>query len=484
MNSCTRTINDILVPPALVVYQSGWPERHISHGGTPVPFHIGQNYAHDADTRIVAMLAGSQGGKTGYGPWWQWSEIMRTGGGDHLAVTASYDLFKLKMLPAIMEVYEDILKIGRYWAGDRVLEIADPATGRFYAKKNTDKMWGRIILRSADAPRGLESGTAKSAWLDEAGMPSFSIRVWRAIRRRLALSQGRILITSTLYDVTWIDTEIMDRAERDGIKTVENIGEAEIEKTRSENANITLIQYDSILNPQYPKEEYYEAQETQPADEFQMFYRGRRTTMRSRIYDTFDRKFDTCKRFPIPDNWRRFVGMDYGGINTVGLYFAEDPGSASPKTLYCYRVYHEGKRTAKIHVDEMLLDEPGKPYTVGGAASEQQWRDEFSQAGLPVRKPTISDVKLGIDVVYVQTKQHRIIYFDDLEDVITQKEHYRRKLGPDGNPTTEIENKAAQHYCDAERYIISEIRREGSKPPDPDEFAKVGHIENYQSRWS
>jgi len=87
-------------PIAIRGNSNPWPSRHVVglDGSTPAPFHLGQAWTMDSARRITAMLAGSQGGKTGLGPWWLWQEIQRKRGGRLFAVTASYDLFKLKML--------------------------------------------------------------------------------------------------------------------------------------------------------------------------------------------------------------------------------------------------------------------------------------------------------------------------------------------------------------------------------------------------
>src|SRR5690606_30690163 len=140
--------------------------------GVKLHFHDGQMRAWTSTRRIVAMIAGSQGGKTSFGPWWLAREVETCGPGDYLAVTATFDLFKLKMLPETRTVFEDILGIARYWAGDQILELCEhvwdddlgawvPLRGQFRAKRSDDPMWGRIILRSAVAKGGLESATAK-----------------------------------------------------------------------------------------------------------------------------------------------------------------------------------------------------------------------------------------------------------------------------------------------------------------------------------
>src|SRR6476661_7239970 len=119
----------------------------LDDGVLTLNLHPGQARAWRSARRIIAVLAGTQSGKTSYLPWWLWREIGRKGAGDYLAVTGSYDLFKLKFLPTMREVFEHILRCGRYWASDRILELADPATGKFRANRADDPMWGRIILR-------------------------------------------------------------------------------------------------------------------------------------------------------------------------------------------------------------------------------------------------------------------------------------------------------------------------------------------------
>src|SRR3990172_9622868 len=130
-----------------------------------------QAAAWESKRRFTFMIAGTQAGKTSFGPWWLFREIYQqpdaqlNEGGDWVVVTSTFDLFKLKMLPEIQGVFEDVLKMGRYWAGDRILELIDPRTQKFWASRSNDRMWGRIILRSAHAEGGLEASTARGALL-------------------------------------------------------------------------------------------------------------------------------------------------------------------------------------------------------------------------------------------------------------------------------------------------------------------------------
>lgn len=402
------------------------------------------------------MSAGTQSGKTTLGPWWLMEEIYhRRGGGDYIAVTSSYDLFKLKMLPSMLTVIEAILGLGRYWAGDRIIELRDPKTLQFHANKASDTMWGRIILRSADALGGLESSTAKAAWLDECGQDRFTIEAYRAVRRRLALYTGRMLMTTTLYNIGWFTQQIIDPAVADGVTNFETVGKGEIEITDSPTKNTRVVQFDSILNPSFPIEEYEEARATLPDEEFQMQYRGRKAARRFLIYDNFDYAKHTVKPFPIPESWKRYMGVDFGGSHTAAMFYAEEPGTGK---LYAYREYLAGGRSVDDHVKMMISGEHIIPVAYGGAGSEDQWRMEFAQHGLPVYQPAVKDVDIGINRVYAQHAVDGIIYFNNLSGILDEKGRYRRKRNNAGELTSEIEQKNTFHRLDCERYVISTIR--------------------------
>ena len=315
-------------------------------------------------------------------------------------------------------------------------------------------------MRSAQTGGGLESATAKAAVLDEAGQDEFSLDAWRAIKRRLALNRGRILITTTLYNLGWLNNEILQPALRFGTTRTYDLElngiSCSIDYTDDERNNVALIQADSLVNPDFPPEEYREAQEKMPADEFFMFFRGRITKPRHLIFDCFNEETHVIPSFKIPDDWQRYLGLDFGGINTAGLFLAEDPQS---KKLYFYREYHAGKRTSAEHVSELMLGEPMIPLTYGGAKAEGQWRAEFRDGGLSVKQPKIADVWLGINILYGEIKANNLFIFEDCTGFIFQLNNYRRKYDSLSNPTDEIFNKSDFHFCDTARYVVASIRK-------------------------
>lgn len=397
--------------------------------------HPGQYVALRSGARFTFVLAGSQAGKTSFGPWWLDQEIGRRGAGDYLAVTASYDLFKLKMLPEMRLVFEHLLKYGRYWSGDRVMELADPETGQFWAKGKDDPMWGRIILRSAQSPGGLESATAKAGWLDECGQDDFSLESWEAIQRRLALHEGRVLGTTTLYNTGWLKSEVYDR-------------------WTGGDPDYKVIQFPSTLNPVFPRKEFDRMKRTLPDWRFQMFYLGQFARPAGLIYGDFtDEMLEDP--FPIPADWPRVVGIDFGGANLALVWLAQDKGGT-------WHLYHEslsGDRTTAEHARRTLARAAGctEIAYVGGAKSESQERRDWRAEGVRVLEPPIGGLEPGIDRVISLMKTGKFRLFRTCKGLRDELGTYRRKLNDAGEPTEEIVDKRAFHRLDALRYAACQI---------------------------
>lgn len=408
-------------------------------GKLNLSFHKGQAEAWQSDRRFVFVIAGTQSGKTSWGPWWLWREIQRTaspeGGNDYIAATASYDLFKLKMLPELRTVFERVFGMARYWSGDRIMELRDPSTGKFWASKADDPMWGRIILRSAEAGGGLESASAKAAWLDECGQDSFTVETWEAVRRRLALHRGRALGTTTPYNLGWLKTQIYD-------------------KWHNGDQSIAVVNFPSFVNPVFSREEYEEAKATMPPWRFAMFYKGELTKPAGLIYDCFDDDIHIVDDFAIPSDWPRYVGLDFGAVNTALVWLAHDQ---SKDVYYEYRESLEGSKTTAEHVRaaQKAAESENIVTWAGGSYSEDQPRRDWKQSGIDVRRPSFPEVESGITRVYGFLKPYRLKVFRSCVGTIDEFGSYKRKLDPNGDPTPEIVDKRKFHRLDALRYICT-----------------------------
>jgi len=416
-------------------------------------FHRGQWRAWNSARRFVAVLAGAQSGKTSFGPLWLWREIQQCGPGDYLVATPTFTLLELKALPEFLRHFQQRLKLGRYTASPvRKFVFSEDGARRVFGSYDPDHPT-TVFFGYAEDPESLESATIKGAWLDEAGQRKFKRGSWEAIQRRLSIHRGRVLITTTPYDLGWLKKEFYDR-------------------WKAGDPDVDVVRFDSTENPQFSRAEFERMRASLPRWKFDLFYRAIFTRPAGLIYDSFDEDTATLPRFSIPDEWPRYLGLDFGGVNTAGTFYANEPNT---RRLYLYRTYKAGGRTAVEHTQQLLGGEPSIPFCVGGSRSEGQWRAEFRQGGiiggkyvpgLPVRPPDIKDVEVGIDRVYGAHKRGEILVFDDLEDYLEEKRSYSRVLDASGDPTEEIDAKETFHLMDAERYIIGFVRSPNRTPED------------------
>ncbi len=413
--------------------------------------HAGQWTAWTSRKRFIAVIAGTQSGKTSFGPHWLFKEIQERGPGDYMVVTPTFAILDKKALPEFLKVFGRWYGLGRYYVQKRCFVFSPEGCRRtfgHYDPETPTQVW----FGYAEDPDSLESATIKAAWCDEAGQKKFKLGSWEAIRRRLSLAQGRALITTTPYDLGWLKQKLYDVW-----KEAKDAGPEALAK-----CDIDIVRFDSTENPNFAQAEFLAAQLTLPPWKFALFYRGIFTRPAGLIYGSFKdlpagAGGHLIKPFPIPAHWKRFIGLDFGGVNTAAVKLAQRPGT---KKYIVYATYHAGERTAKEHVRELLKGEPRGAVikAVGGAKSEGQWRREFGKAGLIVAEPPVSDVEVGIERVYAAHADDSVLVFDTLGEYREEKMTYSRKVDEEGEPLEEIEAKNTFHIMDAERYVQALLR--------------------------
>lgn len=427
------------------------PLLNLVDGKWTARMHEGQQAAFESEKRVVAVIAGGRSGKTAWGPLWLHREMVRKGPGDYLVAAPSYQLIDKAAGPEIEHVFGQVLHLGEMrrspsWQFAFHKTVALPGWGKLERP-------ARIIIGHADKPETLEAMRARAAWLDEAGQSGFKEGSWEAVQQRLANDQGRVLITSKPYNLGWLKRLIWDPWMASG----------------RNHPEIDVFSFDSRMNPDFPPEEYERARRTLPKWRFDMMYRGLFTKPAGVIYDCFDSRLHTCPRFAVPHDWPRYLGLDFGAVNTAAVFLAAELDARKTPTgrVFLYRTYHPARRgdarlTPAEHVAALLADEPrdrlGKPRlptAVGGSHSEGEWRGQFAAAGLYVMEPPIKDVEVGIDRVHSLIRANRLIVFGDLVDFLDEVQTYSRELNDAGEPTEKIEAKETFHLLDGARYIIA-----------------------------
>lgn len=388
-----------------------------------------QQQAWFSKKRFILMIGGTQGGKTCFGPYWLMREIKQRGPGDYLAVSATYPLMNVNMLDAFLELFEARFHLGTFRRSEMIFHFHDGKT--------------RVIFASAANPESIESATALAAWIDEGGQDQFPRQTWEAIIRRLSIAQGRVLLTTTPYNLGWVKQELYDR-------------------WQAGDPDYDVIQFDSIDNPAFPKEEYERAKDTMPGWKHDMFYRGLFSRPAGLIYDAFDDRICRISREDanIQPNWPRYVGHDFGPVNMAAIWLAENPATGF---FYLYREYLKSGEEASGHVQQWIEDSRGETILrrVGGSPSEDDWRRSFAQAGWPIAKPLNRDLWMGIDRVYALTKTNRLFILDDMNRSYDEITSYSRKLDDQYRPIEkQIDDKQKFHLMDALRYVVSEFPTE------------------------
>lgn len=422
-----------------------------ARAGKPLWEHVGRQivcYLHEgqqegwfATESIVAIIAGTQSGKTSYGPLWFLNEIIKCGPGDYIVAAPTYKLMALKCLPEFKRLFIRALHLGKYHAADSKFVFNPDACEAFFGDRNAECV---VFFGHAANPDSLESATAKAAWLDECGQGRFKLGSFEALKRRLAINLGRMLLTTTPYNLGWLKTQIYD-------------------KWKAGDSSIRVIRFDSTLNPVFPQSVFDREREAMPTWKFNLFYRGIFSVPAGLIYDcVFDddgNALYTCKRFEIPDEWPRWSGIDFGPINTAAVFAAQEiVNGQRTDRVFIYRTYWPRKTIeSKEHVAAIKAGEQ-KLRAVGGAkTTEQGWRDAFTSAGLRVEEPPVNDVEVGIDCVYGAFARKQLIVFDDLVDLISDIGSYTREVSDEGEATEKIAEKAKFHLCDAMRYLALKL---------------------------
>lgn len=391
-----------------------------------IRLHPGQSKAWKSEARFVAMIAGTGGGKSWYGPIWLYREIQKYPKDGFLVISPTYPMFQRIVLPRTREFLGAVTG-GEYRAGERIYYLP---TG------------GKVFFGSADNPFSLEGVHVRAVWMDEAGQ--MKREAWDVALRRVGFYKGRVLITTTPYNLGWLKTEVFDR-------------------WKAGDRDYEVVQFPSILNPAYPKEEFERAKATSPDWKFRMFYLGQFARPEGLVYQDFDPGKHVVKPFEIPASWRRVIGVDFGYNNpTAAVWLAISPDGV----VYAYREYYQRNKLPEESGKEIKqLSKEDRIELVACDPSEPAAIERYRRLGLPARAG-YNAVKEGIEAVIALMKSNRFFVFRGLVNLLDEIENYRWAEKQEQLKDEPV--KEYDHAVDALRYAIMAIRPKARKPvPKP-----------------
>ncbi len=433
-------------------------KRRIDVETPPEWFHEGQLEAWASTAIDVVITAGTQGGKTAMQSPWLAREIQRCGGGIRqlgfgrfIYAGPTLTLLEEQAIPTFEEVFVEQHQLGRLIQGNKPrFHFSPDGLQRLLGFSHCPVTIGFAYTKDSS---NLESKTALAGVWDEAGQKENKLKAYRAFNRRLKLARsqgyGRRLFGTTPYEWGWFKTYVVDPAE-------------------AKQSGFELYKFVSWMNPLVDEFECRKDLENgMPLWEWQMMYLGEFTQPAGRIYDNFytdpDSRSMVRPRFPIPDAWPRWVGVDFGLRNTAAIFIAEELDSSGKRTgrLVRYNEYKPGKNlSVEAHVAAIkkLAGGVKMPRAIGGSHTEEDVRAAYRMAGLPIEEPGFSEVEARILCVYGEHAREETIVFSDLSDYLDEKLSYSRELDENMKPTEKIKDKASYHLMDAEGYLMTKLR--------------------------
>lgn len=212
-------------------------------------------------------------------------------------------------LPKVFEVFG----AKEYKAQEKRLELSE--TESVYFRTSTDP----------DSAEGIPD--CVFAWIDEAGKCSRQFAI--NIRARVARRQGKVLYTTTPYSLGWFWKEVVLPAQR------------------GERPDIALIQFSSVDNPAFPKEEF-ERQKTLLDDRtFRRKYLGVHERMEGLVFEDFGDKNWADERVFHP-NTQYYGGIDYGFDHPLAITIRAIPGDGN---MYTCNVFKKSGLTVGQQID-------------------------------------------------------------------------------------------------------------------------------------
>lgn len=177
------------------------------------------------------------------------------------------------------------------------------------------------------------------------------------------------------------------------------------------------------------------------------------------VIDAFDESIHVILPFTVPKEWPRYVGMDFGSINTAFVILAEDPHT---NNLYVIGEYWPAAtQSDKVFADKIRELASGTPRQGAGGnrTTEQGWRIVWRNQGIPMAEP--SQALAAPDLQY-KCVNHcfgsgTLQVFETCSDLIGMIQSFQRKVADDGSVTDEFDD-AKFHLCAALRYIITHLR--------------------------
>ncbi len=332
-------------------------------------------------------------------------------------------------------------------------------------KQEYQLAWGnKIFVRSGDEPDHIEGMTIGGGWFDEPGQMHH--QMWINIQSRLAISRGSLVMTSTPYDMNWYCTDVEQRACQLNGKNLCGCDHDKPSPDCKFDHEIAMFRWRSKDNKFFPVQEYERAKKMMTPEMFARRYDGEFTRLEGLVYKDFRSSDHIVKPFPIPGEWKRFAGLDFGNDHPTAVVCVAQkpavPGNKDtgipdePSKFYVFAEYYHRKRGLSELAQFLNAQRFGYILADPRGATE---RDELSRA-YGVRGVQIADnsIQVGIERISQLLRENRLFFFEGrCPNVIDEITSYHHQPLNSVGASRDMPVKVHDDAMDALRYAFSRI---------------------------
>lgn len=220
-------------------------------------------------------------------------------------------------------------------------------------------------------------------------------------------------------------------------------------------------------NPHIPNEALNRILSKFGAHERDARLRGEIVALEGRVFTDWRRDMHVIPSQPIPDDWLRFVGWDFGTRNpTAVVWMAHDP---KDDVVHVYRLHYEADRTLAWHAERFTKLSEGEAIEfVCADSADRGARLSLVQEGITTvaSRKGPNSIRDGINTIAARLapdaegRPHLVIH-ECCTELIKEIESYRWDTTKKKGDMADAPLKKQDHAIDAMRYALTMFQRGG-----------------------
>lgn len=243
--------------------------------GLTLSLHEKQGRAFLSDKKLTLCCSGISGGKSSVGSLWIIRQISKWNGGENNYIIGgpTYKIMHQSTVPAFMRYASSL---GTYKQGQQEFHLNNG---------------GVIYFRTSTDPFSMEGiQNVRAAWLDEAGLCSYSF--WINLEGRCARTNAPIICTTTPYGVNWPYQQLIKPFHAGA------------------RPDLAYFEWLSIDNPSFPKAEFERQKQILDPKTFRRRYMGISEKLEGLVYELTEDNHSKSDK--LPHGTRFFASVDWG----------------------------------------------------------------------------------------------------------------------------------------------------------------------------